>query len=433
MALQFFFVIGVFWILKPLKKSFFIAFYDHRPIEIIGFRFNAAQTELLAKNINMLLAFLAMVLLVLLARRLKKQHLITAISAILIAGALALATLSSTGSVFAWAFYAYGDVFNMLMLAAFFAFLNDSISREQARRILSTVVFGGVLGGAIGATLTRSLLGYLSVSQWLIACSGIITVIAFLAHYAAVYAQQLTSDAPESPPDISISAESGRTLKSLIRSKYVISIAIIAGSYEIVSSLVDFQFTSAVSHFLNGDDIGQFFSTVYMTVNVVSLSVQLLLTGFIMTRFGITRTLMILPVALFFGSIAFLIAPLLLTGALLCIFDNGLNYSINQSARESLYVLIRSEAKYKAKAWVDIFIHRTSKAVSVNLTLLLSALLSFRWLALVSLVLIMVWIVAARYAGKQFDSNESADSQWPRKERKRRFLKKPRLFPIVPL
>ncbi|MBN2714807.1 MAG: hypothetical protein JXX14_03065 [Deltaproteobacteria bacterium] len=431
MSLQFFLIIGIFWILKPLKKSIFIQYYDNRSLTLGGAQFDAAQTELLAKNVNMVLAFLAMLLLVFLVRKYKKQHLISVISAMLIMGAAGLLILVPGGQNFAWAFYAYGDVFNMLMLAAFFSFLNDSVSTEQAKRMLGTVVFGGVLGGAIGATSTRGLLGHLSVSQWLLVCAVITVLIAALAHVAAGYAAPSNTH----KPTLSSATQPLNTfsLKQLIRSKYVIAIAVIAGSYEMVSTLVDFQFTSAVSRNLNGDAIGSFFSTVYMTVNIVSLSVQVLLTGVIMTRLGITRALLVLPVALLFGSMAFLAMPILLIGAALCIFDNGLNYSINQSARESLYVLIPSEAKYKAKAWVDVFINRTAKAVSVNLTLLLSAVLSFRWLAVVSVCLIVLWIIAAKYAGRQFDSDESAEFQWPQNEKRKRLLKKPRLFPTVPL
>ncbi|MBN2526291.1 MAG: MFS transporter [Deltaproteobacteria bacterium] len=430
MSLQLFCIIGVFWILKPLKKSIFVEYYDAHPLRFLDYTFTAAQSELLAKNINMIVAFVAMVLFVAVARAYRKSHLIAMMSGLMLTIAVALAFFATQSVSFVWAFYVFGDLFNMVMVGAFFAFLNDSVSKDQVKRLYGMIVFGGVLGGAFGATVTRGLLLHMSISKWLFVGSGITVVIALLAQIASRFSPSAVVHSEHSlaPP----SPETPLPVSRLIRSKYIMAIALIVGSYEIVSSLVDFQFTSVVATTLDGADIGACFSTVYMIVNIVSLSVQLLLTGVVMTRLGVTRALLFLPALLLMGSGAFLIAPILAMGALLCVFDNGLNYSINQSARESLYVLLPSESRYRAKAFADIFIHRTAKAISVNATLLLSALLSYRWLALVAICFIVIWISAVLYAGNQFDNDESANTPWLRRKRKSKLLKKRRLFPIAP-
>lgn len=434
MGLQFFFIIGVFWILKPLKKTLFIQHYDKQPFHFWGGTFDAAQAELFAKNINMLVAMFAMALFILLAKRLKKQLLVAFFAASLIVGAVAVMLwlqLHNASSV--WALYIFGDLFNMLMVASFFAFLNDSVSPDQAKRLFGIVVLGGVAGGAVGSTLTKQLFGSMSVNHWILICIAIMFLIVCLAFFASNILKRnqgaFTACASASPQP----SEATFSLKQLLRSKYILSIAAMVGCYEIVSSIVDFQFSAAASHYLDGDAIGNYFSTIYMTVNIVSLSVQVLVTSWVMTRLGITHALMFLPVSLLLGSLTFLAAPLLIISAFLCIFDNGLNYSINQSAKESLYVPIHSNGKYNAKALVDIFTQRTAKAISVNLTLVLSALLSFRWLALISMCFIVLWITAAFYAGRQFDNKENQQRPWQKKERKNRFLKKPKLFPIAHL
>ena len=55
----FFLVITTFWILKPLKKSLFIGFYDESGLALLGATLTAAQAELIAKVMNMVVAFLA--------------------------------------------------------------------------------------------------------------------------------------------------------------------------------------------------------------------------------------------------------------------------------------------------------------------------------------------------------------------------------------
>ncbi|MBC7171532.1 MAG: hypothetical protein H5U40_03850, partial [Polyangiaceae bacterium] len=61
MFAYFFLVITTFWILKPLKKALFLSFYDEHGLTLLGHHFGAAQAELLAKELNVAAAFVAMV------------------------------------------------------------------------------------------------------------------------------------------------------------------------------------------------------------------------------------------------------------------------------------------------------------------------------------------------------------------------------------
>lgn len=126
-----------------------------------------------------------------------------------------------------------------------------------------------------------------------------------------------------------------------------------------------------------------------------------------MTKFGVGVALLVLPVAALTGSTAFLLYPSLLTGSALNTTDNAFNYSINQSAKESLYVPTTKEEKYKAKAFIDMFVQRFAKSLAVGLSLLITAFFAdfstIRWLSLISGVILILWIISARYAGKKFD------------------------------
>ena len=59
MSFYFFLVITAFWILKPLKKGLFVGFYDQSAFNLFGWSLDAAQAELIAKVLNMFVAFFA--------------------------------------------------------------------------------------------------------------------------------------------------------------------------------------------------------------------------------------------------------------------------------------------------------------------------------------------------------------------------------------
>ena len=138
----------------------------------------------------------------------------------------------------------------------------------------------------------------------------------------------------------------------------------------------------------------------------VAMLVQFFLTSFIMTHFGLTRALLVLPIAVLLGSAGFFIVPILWVGSLLNTADGGFAYSINQSAKEALYVPTTRDEKYKAKAFIDMFVQRFAKAVAVGVSLGITTVFtdfsSIRWLSGFTIPIIIVWIFAVRYAGRKF-------------------------------
>ncbi len=416
----FFLVITSFWILKPIKKSTFIEFYDVSGFELLGTTMTGAQAELLAKVLNMVVAFVAVVVFSWLSDRLRRQQLTFAFALFFAASYVGYATqLEEPGAWTVWSFYLFGDLFSTLMVATFFAFLNDSVTPDESKRLYGLVGLGGVTGGAFGTTTVRALIGTLGRADWMWVCLGLVVVISGLAAYAGRIVDRNPPPEREPEPDAAASAASSNPAldgaRLVFRSPYLLSIVGIVGLYEIVSTILDFQFSATIAHYLTGDAIGRQFATVFAITNWVALFVQLFLTSFVMTRLGVGVALFVLPVAALAGSSAFLVLPGLWVGSLLNTADNGFSYSINQSAKESLYVPTSKEEKYKAKAFIDMFVQRFAKSVAVGvslgITLTFTDFSSVRWLGAVTVPVILVWLFAVRYAGRRFDEMTAQKSE----------------------
>jgi AAA family ATP:ADP antiporter len=411
----FFLVITTFWILKPIKKGLFIEFYDHKKLDFLGWTLNAAQAELLAKELNILVAFFAVLAFTALARRLRRQELTNVFSAFFVATlALYAFTLNAGGAWVAWSFYLYGDLYSTLMVATFFAFLNDSVQPKAAQRIYGLVVLGGVSGGVFGSMVVRAWVDAFSGQAWMLVCIGLAVLIVLVANAAGRLAGMRESRLP-SPvePRSTKERETRQSLASeaaglVRRSPYLLSIVAMVALYELVSTVADFQFSATVSHYLDKAAIGKHFATVYALTNGVSLLVQVFGTSLIMTRFPHTVALLVSPGALLLASTSFFVFPWLWVGSLLSTADNALSYSINQSAREALYTVTSRDEKYKAKAFIDMFVQRFAKGIagliSLVFTVWIGGFSGVRWLSLMALALLVAWGVAARYAGRQFTS-----------------------------
>src|SRR6185503_235250 len=73
MSVFFFLVIATFWILKPIKRGLLIGYYKEHPFDLFGMQFGGAQTEQLAKVVNMLAALGLSFFFAFLYRKLSRQ------------------------------------------------------------------------------------------------------------------------------------------------------------------------------------------------------------------------------------------------------------------------------------------------------------------------------------------------------------------------
>ncbi len=410
MLSYFFLVITIFAILKPLKSGLFIQFYDQSGFDFFGWHMLAAQAELLAKILNMVIAFVAATVFALLSRSFRRQQL-TYIFSIFIISCFLVFTfmLDSPGAPTVWSFYMFGDLYSTLMVVTFFAFLNDSVEPDAAKRLYGLIVLGGVSGGFFGATVAAVMIDDLSMVQWLWIFMGLVVAIIVIAGTAGKkFVRKSLPQAPE-PEEKPILAGNPVTegARTVFRSRYLLSIVAIVGLYEMVSTTMDFQFKSTIAYYLDGPAISVHIARVQAISNGISFFIQIFLTSLVMARFGVGIALLVLPGMALAGSVGFLFTPLLFTGSALYIFDNGFNNSINQSSKEVLYVPTTRQEKYQAKAFIDMFVQRFAKALAVGLSLAITTLFvgfgSIRWLSLVTVLILLAWIRIVRFAGKEFE------------------------------
>jgi AAA family ATP:ADP antiporter len=86
------------------------------------------------------------------------------------------------------------------------------------------------------------------------------------------------------------------------------------------------------------------------------------------------------------------------------IAENSLDYSLQNTTRNALYLPTSREAKYKAKQANDTFFVRLGDLASAGLVFAGTTWLAFsrREFALVAVALVLVWLTIAFLLGKRF-------------------------------
>jgi AAA family ATP:ADP antiporter len=190
--------------------------------------------------------------------------------------------------------------------------------------------------------------------------------------------------------------------KLVAASRYLLAITGIVFLYEVVSQLLDYQYSTAAESLQGAGATQAFFGQVGTIIGVISTGTQFFLVSFVMRSFGLTTALLVLPAAMGLASGVYFAVPVLWTAALLTISDNSFSYSMNQTARETLFVPTPSEVKYKARAFANMFVQRLGKSAAILMALVLSGV-PVRNLSIPALLVIALWILLAVYAGRRFD------------------------------
>ena len=422
----------IFWILKPLKKSLFIGLYDgDQTFKLGSMEMLGSSAELLAKGMNLLIAFMLVVFLTLVTRLAKRQRLTYCCMGLIIAMTFYFSLqINEPSESTVWLFYWFGDLYISLMLAAFFSFLHDTVDLRNAKRLYGFIVLGAVSGGAVGSTYFRGWIEEMNNQQWLHTIIGIGVVICLLAFAAGWMAKSIPHHEPKpSPNDVPKkkfnAAIEGASL--VFKSRYLIAIAGIVGFYEITSEMLDYQFTAMTERFVPKEDIGSHFGTVYAIGNIAALVVQLCFSIFAagFPKYRIHWILLALPLAVALSSLFFIIAPILLAASLLKISDSTFAYSVNQTGRETLYNPLTRQEKYVARAFVEVFIQRTGKVAALLIAFLVpmflntrneagqleTNLLGLQLLGGFTCIIVAIWFYCVKIVGRKFESLEREQQQ----------------------
>jgi AAA family ATP:ADP antiporter len=125
----------------------------------------------------------------------------------------------------------------------------------------------------------------------------------------------------------------------------------------------------------------------------------------VIKRFGVHIAILVLPVIALLGYTAMAFVPILafIRGAKLA--ENSIDYSLQNTTRNALYLPTSREAKYKAKQANDTFFVRFGDLLSAGLVFAGTTWLGFatRAFAYVNVGLVVVWIILAIAIGRRFN------------------------------
>jgi ATP:ADP antiporter, AAA family len=290
------------------------------------------------------------------------------------------------------ALYVWTGLVGSLVVVEFWLILGEIFTITQAKRVYRIVGTGSVLGAVAGAGLARLISMRLNADDLLLAAAA--------AMLATGLGPALLLRRPEASAGVAGPGHIPHSLSEirerLRQQPYVTRLAGLTLVSTVALTLADYVFKSAVADHIPADQLGTFFATVYMVLNLLALLTQLFLMSSLLRGLGLHGAMYVLPslLALGAGAVAFgggLVAALLLKGA-----DGALRQSVHRTCNELLFLPIPDGLRARVKPLIDVLGQRGGQALAS--VFILSELTLHRGdtrLAAAAGVLCLVWIAWA--------------------------------------
>ena len=317
------------------------------------------------------------------------------------------------------AFFVWVSVFNLFVVTVFWAFMTDVFNSDQGKRLFGFISVGGTLGGIVGGVITASLVRQIGSLNLLFITALMLELAArcvrfFPAGFKVEHATTTTT-VENKTAEQPIGGNLWSGITHALRSPYLLGICAFMLFHSITSTLVYFQQADITGQqFHDRAARTAFFAQVDLSVNALTIIVQIFLTGRLLKWLGVGVTLAFLPVISVIGFLAMGFAPGLALLASFQILRRAGNFAVTRPAREVLFTVLRREDKYKAKSFIDTFVYRSGDQIGAWSYPLLTWLgLGLTGISFVAAPLAAVWCALSLWLGKKQQTMAREKEQEP--------------------
>jgi AAA family ATP:ADP antiporter len=313
------------------------------------------------------------------------------------------------------AFYLWVGMSGVFMVAQFWTFAADLYTKEDGHRLFPLIAIGATAGAACGSWITGVLVSSgLFGTQWLLVVA-MIPLTASIALSKMVDSCELEKTAPTgAAPDPGFEDSGHSAISIVFSSRFLIATAVITLLLSWVNTNGENLLFRVVQEFLTRDALKEgistqsdallvftrdgttaFYGDFYFWVNIFALLLQAFVASRLLKFGGFGVILLMMPVVALISYSAMALVPILAIVKVMKVAENSTDYSINNMARNILWLPASAEVKYKGKPTIDSLFVRMGDGIAA-----LTVLIGVQFLALstqsffvLNVALVCIWIV----------------------------------------
>jgi len=354
-----------------------------------------------------------------LASKVNRDRLITFVTVFSVSNLGIFYLMGQAGIRIGVLFFLWVGIFNVFVIAQFWALANDLYNKEQGKRLLPIVGIGSSLGAWLGSVHAAQLLPTFGVHGLMLISGGMLLLCVVVTRVVNRVPGSFSKDG-QGDGEKPLGREGA--LRLIMNNRYLFWIAMLMLIVNVVNTTGEFILSKLVvaeadQLIATGQAaaeqkaaiIGAFYARFFSWVNLLGMLLQLFLVSRIFKYVGIRGALFILPTIAFasYGLVSLL--PMLSLVRVAKVLENGTDYSIQNTARHALFLPTSREAKYKAKAAIDSFFWRAGDVVAATLVFVGTQFaFSTQHYAAVNVVGTLAWIAVVMVISREHKKLSSA-------------------------
>jgi AAA family ATP:ADP antiporter len=315
-------------------------------------------------------------------------------------GFFALNLLAFSGYLPPAVFFVWLSVFNLFVVSVFWSFMSDLFDSAQAARLYGAISAGGSCGAIAGPLLASLILKHeylLLLSALLLA--GAIVCMTMLARWAR---QHPRASEPHAEQPLGGSILAGA--RAALSSPFLLAICGYLFCYTVLSTALYFQQVAIVREALSDpQEQTRFFARVDLTVNSLTLLVQVFAFSRLSAVLGPTGLLVLMPLVSIAGFLWIGATPTLLALVVFGVTRRVGEFSVSKPAREALFTVVPREDRYKAKSFIDTVVYRGGDLAAAWAFASLSAFFAAG--------IAVIWAALAVFLGTRMKSSTRDDAR----------------------
>ena len=330
-----------------------------------------------------------------LARRVGRTKLLASVFLFFISNLAVFAFLARAGVEIGLPFFLWVGVFSYTVVAQFWALAADIYTEEQGKRLFPIIGGGSSIGAVVGGLFARALVPYgvfVLMATATVMLLGCVALIRWVEHRSSdvvvVHTDEEAPLATESP------------WKLLVHDRYLWFIAGLVVFLNWVNSSGEYlldRTVVAAAHGMSSAEahrfVGAFKADYYAWYNGIGLALELFAVSRILTKVGVRRALFVMPIFALGAYTSAMALPVLAVMRLVKIGENSLQYSLQDTTRNALFLVTNRVEKFVGKTAIDTVAVRVGAIMSMITVFIGSALgWSTRTFAAIDVGLAAVWI-----------------------------------------
>jgi len=384
-AIKLFLILLAYYLLKPVRESLIL---EHGSAELRSYAL-AGQASLLL----ILVPFYSA-----LVRKHRGDRLFQFVTVFLAFNIAIFYFFGSSGTEIGVAFFIWLGIFSVVQISQFWTMVSDYHCVEKGKKLTSYIAIGGSLGAMIGAMIAKVL--YLQLGTFglmMLSCAMLLIAVVIPGSDHALRKKHDDND------EESIKHLLGG-LKRVMDMPYLRWIAASVVLLNLINSTGEFVLADFVTGEKSGSEIGAFYATFYLYVNIATLVLQAFVVRPMYQVIGVGGALISLAVINLSMYISVLAFPVLVWFAIVKMADNSIDYSVANTTKQILFLPLDQFSRYEGMLAINTFFTRFGDLIQGGVIFIVISVLALPAMVLVgtNIVLCLLWLFVTINVSRRF-------------------------------